>query len=352
MNGSALVWLPVAVSSVLLVWALRRTRPRTGGGEPRLLDLSEAAFLTGGPGGVVDTALVALLGDGRLTAGGPGIVQARPGAPAADTAERAVLRACGQAPSGWLYQVRYAAMRDPAVQEVGDGLAARGLLAAPGRGRGVRLWGVVQAAVCGVLFVLSLPLTLFTLAVSGGGGLAAGVSVPFALLAGAVVGAVCARRAARRVTPQGRRALRAMRALYVGDGSPQAQTALFGLRTLRDPYLAPLLIPAARQARLAAAQHRAQAGRSGRSGGAGGGSDACGSSGAEAVPVVWCAGSADSGSGSGCGSSGDGGWGGSGCGSSGGSSCSGSSSSSSCSGGSSSSCSGGSSSSCSSSSSS
>ncbi|CAL9572291.1 hypothetical protein SUDANB120_04874 [Streptomyces sp. enrichment culture] len=329
MNGSAVVWLAVAVSSVLLVGALRRTRPRTGGEQPRLLDLSEAAFLTGGPGGVVDTALVALLGDGRLTAGGPGIVQARPGAPAADTAERAVLRACGQAPSGWLYQVRYAAMRDPAVQEVGDGLAARGLLAAPGRGRGVRLWAVVQAAVCGVLLLLSLPLVLFTLAVSGGG-----VSVPFALLVGAVVGAVCARRAARRVTPQGRRALRAMRALYVGDGSPQAQTALFGLRTLRDPYLGPLLIPAARQARLAAAQHQAQAGRS-RGGSGDGGSDGCGSSGAEAVPVVWCAGSADSGGGSGCGSSGDSGWGGSGCGSSGGSSCSGSSGSS-CSGSSSS----------------
>ncbi|WP_281277910.1 TIGR04222 domain-containing membrane protein [Streptomyces globosus] len=328
MTGFAVVWLPVAVSSVLLVWALRRTRPRTGGEPPRLLDLSEAAFLTGGPGGVVDTALVVLLGDGRLTAGGPGIVQARPGAPAADTAERAVLRACGQAPSGRLYQVRYAAMRDPAVQEVGDGLAARGLLTAPGRGRGVRVWGVVQAAVCGVLFLLSLPLVLFTLAVSGGGGVPAGVSLLFALPAGAVVGAVCARRAARRVTPRGRRALRAMRAVYVGDGSPQAQTALFGLRTLRDPYLGPLLVPAARQARLAAAEHRAQGGRSGRSGGGGGGSDGCGSSGAEAVPVVWCAGS---GGGSGCGSSGDGGWGGSGCGSSGGSSCSSSSSSSSCS---------------------
>ncbi|MEV4193152.1 TIGR04222 domain-containing membrane protein [Streptomyces toxytricini] len=332
MNGSAVIWLAVAASSVALVWALRSARPRTGGEQPRLLDLSEAAFLTGGPGGVVDTALVALLGDGRLTAGGPGIVQARPGAPAADTAERAVLRACGQAPSGWLYQVRYAAMRDPAVQEVGDGLVARGLLTAPGRGRGVRLWGVVQAALCGVLLLLSLPLMLFTLAVSGGGGVPAEVSMVLALLVGAVVGAVCARRAARRVTPQGRRALRAMRALYVGDGSPQAQTALFGLRTLRDPYLGPLLIPAARQVRLAAAQHRAQAGRSR---GGGGGSDGCGSSGAEAVPVVWCAGSADSGGGSGCGSSGDGGWGGSGCGSSGGSGCSGSSGSS-CSGSSSS----------------
>lgn len=153
------VWAAVLGSSALLLRALFRARPRVPGTSPTLHDLSEAAFLAGGPGAVVDAALVSLLGDGRLAGGGPGIVQARPGAPATDPAERAVLLALRQAPSGWLYQVRYAAMLDPAVQETGDGLAARGLIAPPGTGRGLRRWGLVQALVCGMLVPVSLPLT-------------------------------------------------------------------------------------------------------------------------------------------------------------------------------------------------
>ncbi|MEU3727229.1 TIGR04222 domain-containing membrane protein, partial [Streptomyces sp. NPDC031705] len=103
------VWAAVLVSTALLLGALRRARPAVSGPAPALHDLSEAAFLAGGPGTVVDCALVSLLGDGRLVAGGPGIVQARPGARGADPAERAVLLALTQAPSGWLYQVRRAA---------------------------------------------------------------------------------------------------------------------------------------------------------------------------------------------------------------------------------------------------
>ncbi|RSS41902.1 TIGR04222 domain-containing membrane protein, partial [Streptomyces sp. WAC07061] len=142
MNGLAVaVWAAVALSTVLLLLAVRRARPPVTRPAPELHDLAEAAFLAGGPGTVVDSALVSLLGDGRLAVGGPGIVQARPGARGADPAERAVLRALAQAPSGWLYQVRYAAMREPAVQETGDALAARGLLSAPGAGRGARRWG-------------------------------------------------------------------------------------------------------------------------------------------------------------------------------------------------------------------
>ncbi|MFB0632735.1 TIGR04222 domain-containing membrane protein [Streptomyces sp. AB3(2024)] len=367
MNAVAIaVWAAVLGSSALLLRALFRARPRVPGTSPTLHDLSEAAFLAGGPGAVVDAALVSLLGDGRLAGGGPGIVQARPGAPATDPAERAVLLALRQAPSGWLYQVRYAAMLDPSVQETGDGLAARGLIAPPGTGRGLRRWGLVQALVCGMLVPVSLPLTFVAWALDPAPQVPFILKVLPALLAGIAVGGVCAKRARRRITPAGRAALAGMRARYAGDPAEHVQTALFGLRGLRDPELRRQLLPAARSTRLAAAQSRNRT----RTGTGPHGSRASSTShtshtsrtsstsSADLLPVFWCAasdGGSSTGSG-GCGSSGSGcggssgsgcGGGGSSCGSSG-SSCG--SSGSSCSG-SSSSC-GGSSSSCSSSSSS
>ncbi|MET8748459.1 TIGR04222 domain-containing membrane protein [Streptomyces sp. NPDC004667] len=364
MNAVAIaVWVAVLGSGALLLRALFRARPRVPGTSPTLHDLSEAALLAGGPGAVVDAALVSLLGDGRLAGGGPGIVQARPGAQATDPAERAVLLALRQAPSGWLYQVRYAAMLDPSVQETGDGLAARGLIAPPGTGRGLRRWGLVQALVCGMLVPVSLPLTFVAWALDPAPQVPFIVKVLPALLAGIAVGVLCAKRAGRRITPAGRAALAGMRARYAGDPADHVQTALFGLRGLRDPDLRRQLLPAARSTRLAAAQSRART-RTGSSHGSRTSSSASSTSSdssassADLIPVLWCAasdGGSSTGSG-GCGSSGSGcggssgsgcGGGGSSCGSSG-SSCGGSGSS--CSG-SSSSC-GGSSSSCSSSSSS
>ncbi|MFK0252111.1 TIGR04222 domain-containing membrane protein [Streptomyces sp. NPDC090445] len=353
MNAFALgVWIAVAVSSLLLGFGLWRAMPRTADPAPRLHDLSEAAFLTGGPGGVVDTALVSLLSDGRMVAGGPGIVQVLPGARAADPAERAVLRAYPQAPSGWLYQVRYAAMIDPSVQETGDALAHRGLLAPPGWGRAWRRWGRIQAAVCAALLFLWVLMYLFEAGSGSGDSVILGL-YPTVLVVGIVVGVECARRPKRRITPAGQRALHGMRALYGGDGSPQVRTALFGLPGLQDPYLRSLLVPAARDTRLAAAQHRSRHAGSGAAGSPrrSGSDDGCGSSAPDAIPVVWCASSDTGGSGSGCGSSGSSCGGGSGSSSGSGSSCS-SSSGSSCSSSSGSSCSSSSGSSCSSSSSS
>ncbi|MEV7521027.1 TIGR04222 domain-containing membrane protein [Streptomyces sp. NPDC091371] len=331
------IWIALVVSSVLLVRGLRRSRPPSPGAAA-LHDLSEAAFLVGGPANVVDAALATMLADTRLVGGGPGIVQVWPGARANDPAERAVLQAHQAAPSGWLYQVRYAAMLDPAVQEIGDALAARGLLSPPGSGRIWRRWGLTQTAVCTVLIPLSLPLTIL------GAVAQPDTPAPFVtlvlpvLLAGIVVGAVCAARAKTRLTPAGIRALHSMRRAYQNDQSSYVQVSLLGLRGLRDPYLRQQLVPAARGTRLAAAQSGARAHRSHASGCSSGSSH-------EIVPVVWCAGSDGGGGGSSCGS-------GAGCGSSSGGGCGSSGSSSSCSSSSGSSCSSSSGSSCSSSSSS
>lgn len=134
MNTVALlVDLGIVVSSVLLIVGLSRARGGNGGA---VHDLHEVAFLNGGPGRVVDTALTAMQADGRIAVGGPGIVAVQR-AEAHDPVERAVLQEHATAPSGALHTLREAVMRHPAVQEVGDGLAARGLLAAPPRaGRG------------------------------------------------------------------------------------------------------------------------------------------------------------------------------------------------------------------------
>ncbi|WP_329314887.1 TIGR04222 domain-containing membrane protein [Streptomyces sp. NBC_00597] len=340
MNALAVaIWVAVIASTLLLGLGLRRSRPRSAGPAPRLHDLSEAAFMAGGPGAVVDTALVSMLGDGRLVAGGPGIVQVCTGARADGIAERAVLEAHRQAPSGWLYQVRYAAMVDPAVQETGDALAARGLLAAPGSGRKWRRRALAQTVVCAAWVVFSLPLTFVALALDPDPQVPFILKVLPALAGGIVMGCVLAARARQRLTPAGRAALREMRARYLNDRTPHVQTALYGLRGLQDPHLREQLAAAARGTRLAAAQARsARRGPSSTSSSTSSSSpvDSCGSS-AAILPVVWCASSdGGTGSGAGCGSSSSGCSGGSSC--SGASSCSSGSScssSSSCSSGSS-----------------
>ncbi|NEE05047.1 TIGR04222 domain-containing membrane protein, partial [Streptomyces sp. SID7499] len=161
MNTIALsATLAVVVSSVLLVAkavAERSRRPTPGPGVA-LHDLYEVAFLNGGPARVVDTALTALHADGRLAVGGPGIVAVQR-AQANDPVERAVFQELAAAPNGALHVLREAVMRHPAVQEVGDGLAARGLLVEPHRLRPLRQWGLIQGIACVIAVPLSLLLT-------------------------------------------------------------------------------------------------------------------------------------------------------------------------------------------------
>ncbi|MEU3702911.1 TIGR04222 domain-containing membrane protein [Streptomyces anulatus] len=341
MNVLALLaTLAVVVSSVLLIVksvAERSRRPSPGPGVA-LHDLYEVAFLNGGPARVVDTALTALHADGRLDVGGPGIVAAQR-VQANDPVERAVFQELAAAPNGALHVLREAVMRHPAVQEVGDGLAARGLLVPPHRLRPLRQWGLTQGIACMIALPLSLLLTFVQFATDD----SLDFSVPFimkmlpAIVIGSFTGMIVASSSAGRLTASGRHAAQSFRTAYAYVVTPAHLVATLGLRALPDPVFQAQLMAAAR---LSAPRRRSSARVAG--------STATGVT-AVGAATVWCAasgpggsscgGSTGGGSGSSCGggsgcSSGSGCGGSSGSGSScgGGSSC-GSSSGSSCGGG-------------------
>ncbi|MGI5358069.1 TIGR04222 domain-containing membrane protein [Streptomyces sp. CA-252508] len=317
-----LLYVAVAVSSAVLVIGLVASRRGPGGS---IHYRPEAAFLNGGPARVVDSALAALASDGRVAVGGPGIVHVvRP--VAHDAIEHVVLRELAAAPSGALHTVRLAAMRDPAVQEIGDRLAERGLIVPRAAGRFWRRWSVAQAAVCFLLFPASIAATVAEYTTTD-----AVHDIPFpfvvkvlpAVIAGLVIALSCRAAGDRRLTGAGRRAL----ALYRGSHShltgPGDLVALHGLRALPDPVLREQLVAAAR---MYDRRH------------GGGGTDDL----SITTVVVWCA-SADTG-GSSCGGGCGGGGGGGGSACSGGSSCGsggGGGGGSSCGGGGGSSCGGG-----------
>ncbi|MFC5804749.1 TIGR04222 domain-containing membrane protein [Streptomyces formicae] len=324
---AVLVTLAVTVSSVLLIRGLAATR-RSGPGGP-VHDLMEVAFLNGGPGRVADTALAAMASDGRLTVGWPGIATVQHPV-ANDPVERAVLLEAAAAPNGALHTLRVAVMRNPAVQEIGDGLAARGLMVVPRALRPWHIWAFTHTICCFLLLPVSIALSFVQFVAFD---LDAGFPVPFivkvlpAFFAGLVVGLVCMAKARGKVTAAGRRAAADYARAHAYAGDAGRVVALHGLRALLDGDLRGHLMAAARMARnrpVHAAHHGS------------------GDTTAAAV-VVWCA-SSDPGSGSGgsggggCGGASCGGGGGSSCGggSGGGSSCGGGGGGSSCGGGSSS----------------
>lgn len=327
MNTLALLLtLAVVLSTVLLaakVAAARSRRP-SAGPCPTVHDLYEAAFLNGGPARVADTALTVLYTDGRVLVGGPGIVSVRR-PQANDPVERAVLQELSTAPSGALHVVRDAVTRHPAVQEIGDGLAQRGLLVPPAASRPVRRWGLVQAVSCFVALPLSIVLTVLQYVAHDS---PSDMPFPFvlkmlpAILLGGISGLVVAAAAANRITRAGRRAARACRAADAWGAAPAHLVATRGLRALPDPVLRAQLVAAAR---LHAPGRRSRSGFAGsRTPGRAGASD-------DTAATAWCAHaspghtSCGGGSGAGCGGSGSSCGGssqGAGCGgSSGGSSC-------------------------------
>ncbi|GAA2489557.1 TIGR04222 domain-containing membrane protein [Streptomyces gobitricini] len=246
MNAVALLLhIAVAVSSVLLVNGVAAHRRGPGG---PIHHRVEAAFLNGGPARVVDSALASLAADGRVAVGGPGIVHVVR-AVAHDPVEHAVLRQISVAPSGALHAVRLAAMRDPAVQEIGDRLADRGLIVPRDAGRTWRRWGNVQAVCCFLLLMASVAATVAEYATADFGD---DIPFPFvvkvlpALIAGLVTALICANVSSRRLTGAGRRAVAVYRRAHAHLIGPGDLVALHGLRALPDPVLREQLLAAAR----------------------------------------------------------------------------------------------------------
>ncbi|MEU0098001.1 TIGR04222 domain-containing membrane protein [Streptomyces sp. NPDC006267] len=244
--AALLVTVVVVVSSgVLLVKAVRERarRPRPAPGHA-LHDLYEAAFLNGGPARVVDTALSALHADGRLVVGGPGIV-AVARAWAGDPVERAVFQELAAAPNGALHVLRDAVMRHPAVQEIGDGLAARGLLVSPLETRPLRRWAMIQGLACVAALPLSVVLTFVQFATHDRPFPFVVLMVPPVLIGG-FSGLIVAASTAARVTGAGRRAALGFRNAYAHVITHAHLVATLGLRALPDPVLQAQLVAAAR----------------------------------------------------------------------------------------------------------
>ncbi|MFI8910107.1 TIGR04222 domain-containing membrane protein [Streptomyces sp. NPDC053513] len=344
-----LLYLAGAVGIALVITRVVRTRGGPGG---PVHDRYEVAFLNGGPARVVDTALAALQGDGRIAIGGPGIVAVvRP--TAYDPVERAVLQELAAAPHGALPPLRLGVMRHPAVQEIGDGLAARGLVVAPSTRRTTARWCLALGLTAFVLFPVSILLTVVDFASAPEFRLPFVIKVLPVLLAAGITAIVCGSISAGQVTPAGRRAVFAYGRAHGHPSDAGRLVALHGLRAVPDPVLREQLVAAARFH----APPRRRNGRGGRppaahfpsadaavlgaatewcatSGSCGGGGGSSCSGGGSSCSSGSCSSGSCSGGGSSCGSSGSG----SSCGSSGGGSSCGSSSS--CSSSSSSSCSG------------
>ncbi|MEV7773288.1 TIGR04222 domain-containing membrane protein [Kitasatospora sp. NPDC086791] len=342
--------VPAVLLAAAALYAARTRRrighvPHARGLPGRGLPLLDAAFLSGGPGRVFDTALVRMHLGEQVVISRSGLVTLV-GARPYDAVDQAVQEAVGPTGSREIAPLRRTVMRSAAVQEIGDRLADRGLLRRPERLRRARtarrlLWSAM-------LVVVAFTVAAELLDDGAHGHDRPNLWIPGALLVAGVLTLLATPSVRGRITPAGTRQLTLM------DGSPWTPhsgvpsrlaggallgaLALGGLAAagLDDQELEAAMLAAAAEeeaVRQAAASSSSSVFPSSSSSSSSCSSSSCGGS------ASWC-GSADSGSsGGGCGSS----------------SCGSGSSSSSC-GSSSSSCgsssSGGSSSSCGSSSSS
>ncbi|WP_282695700.1 TIGR04222 domain-containing membrane protein [Streptomyces sp. CC208A] len=303
-----LVVLHLAGAAAVVRLVVLASGGRGGPGGP-VHDVYEAAFLGGGPGRVADTALATMAVDGRLTIGGPGVVAVNRRT-AHDPVERAVLDTHAAAPHGALHHLRLGVMTHPAVQEIGDGLAIRGLVAEPARRRALRRWCALVGASAFVLLPVAIVITVVQWSSAWDAweepGLPFFVKV-LPLVIGCVTASVlCRVRAAHRLSAAGTAALAAYRREHERRDDTGTVVALRGIRALPDRELWERLRDAARFQGAGSPGHRSRTRSSSRHS-----SDTS----AAAAVVVWCAGEAvgggdgwgsDSGSGSGssCGSSG------------------------------------------------
>ncbi|WP_051856393.1 TIGR04222 domain-containing membrane protein, partial [Streptomyces sp. NRRL B-1347] len=235
-----------AVVAGVFVTRRRPARVRADPPHGSFNDAYEAAFLAGGPGRAADAALAALHEDGRLTVAHPGVVGVAPGAAARHPVEAAVLATYAAAPSGALHWLRAAVMRAPAVQALGDGLAARGLMVPPGPLLPWRRRITAHLVLC----VAGVPLGLVLAATSStarADSAYSDVQLALVVLLGGGVGVLCSRVARDRATARGRFALRLhrVRTRKAAGGAAHA-VAVRGLRGVADAELRKQLAQARR----------------------------------------------------------------------------------------------------------
>ncbi|MFJ3215750.1 TIGR04222 domain-containing membrane protein [Kitasatospora sp. NPDC086801] len=291
-----------------------RTRQRVGhvphvqGLPGRGLPLMDAAFLSGGPGRVFDTALVRMHLSERAVISRAGLVTLTGHKPY-DAVDQAVLDAVGPGGSRELAPLRRAVMRSAAVQEIGDRLADRGLMRRPERLRRARtarrlLWLALLGAVVS---------TVLAHVLDGAGSDRPALWIPVLLLLIGGLSLLVTRPAKGRITPAGERQLSLMKigtpwtpsaglSPKMTGGVLLGALALGGLAAagLEDDELQSAMLAAAAQdeaMKSAAASSYASASTSSSSSSSTGGSSgsSCGGS------ASWC-GSSHSGS-SGCGGS-------------------------------------------------
>ncbi|GDY57326.1 hypothetical protein SVIO_079490 [Streptomyces violaceusniger] len=201
----ALVYLAVAVSSVVLISGTVRARRREVPGQvhARAHDLLEAAFLAGGPGRVADTVISAMYADGRLAIGDPGVVSVRQPV-ARGPVEEELLRLCAISPHGGLNWLRRELMRSPAVQAIGDQLAERGLMVRPDA---LRFWHGLARLQVGLCFAGTFLGIAMAVNITDSDELPLILKIAPALFIGFLVGGICAGAGKRRLTGTGQRAL-------------------------------------------------------------------------------------------------------------------------------------------------
>lgn len=296
--------LVAALSAALTGSAVVTARRPVKGGRAHIDDLYEAAFLSGGPGRVADTAIIRLHTDGMLTVAHPGVITpSRTDTTVAGEIPRTVLDTVRSAESGAIGALRNRVATSPAVQRLGDELADRGLLIRPSRAReAVNRWAGIQYLAFSAGVPVSLGLVAFFFDSAAAIPL---IVLPPLLLIGVLLARFAKARARTRISPEGRSALRLYAGRHNRTVNPGVLMAVKGPKSVEDPIVRRLMMGAA------GVPYFATTGQSFYTGGPNG-------------PVTWC--SSDSGGGGGCGGSagggGDGGGGGSG-GACGGSSCGG-----------------------------
>ncbi|MEU3600284.1 TIGR04222 domain-containing membrane protein [Streptomyces sp. NPDC006798] len=277
--------LVTAFTAALLIAAVVTSRAPGRVRRVPLDDLYEAAFLSGGPGRVADTAFMRLHTDGMVTIARPGVIAPR----RADTTvageiPRVVLDTVRRAESGAIGALRKEVTTSPAVQRLGDDLAGRGLLIRPSRARdAVNRWAGIQFVVCTIGIPVSIGLVAFFHDSAAAPPL---IALPPLFFIGVLVARFSRTRARIRLSPEGRAALGLYQGRHNRTVNPGVLMAIKGPKSVEDAIVRRIMMGAAGVPVFAPGGPSSYTGGSGTTG-------------------AWC--SSDSGDGGGCGGSADGG---------------------------------------------